>query len=594
MMSETAVAPSRIAIALLTDLPLNEPVDLSVSDVQLVAIHTNDGVRLYEGRCLHQGTLLGEGTVEGNELVCRAHGWRYDVATGARIGHPRICLQPFTATIQDGQVWVDHDQLAAWRRSAVATPTAATTRKMRAVTDLPGPAGVPLLGNLLQIDVSTYHQQLERWSADYGPIYRYQLAGRQYIAVSDPDLIAEALHERPDRYRRFSAIESVFKEMGVHGVFSAEKEEWRRYRKLAMEALSNRHLRQFFPTLHKVLGRLKTRWERSAAQAEAVDVQKDLMRFTVDVTTTLAFGIDMNTVEDEGRALQRHLEKLFPMLARRVIFPFAYWRYFKLAPDRELDKALAELDRIVSDLVAKARQRMVEQPELFLHPTNFLEAMLAVQEQDEERFTDTEIVGNVYTMLAAGEDTTANTLAWMLHLLCQNPDSISKARAEIDAVLGSDTLVNDVGDVDKLVYVDAVSRETMRLRPVAPIIAVLETNEATSLGDLSLPQGIYVTLLGRPGTRRADHFADPLAFRPERWLEDSTLSPHDGDVSMPFGSGPRLCPGRNLALLEIKAALAMILRNFDIVHASDPAQVDEVFAFSMVPTNLRIRFTPRA
>jgi cytochrome P450/nitrite reductase/ring-hydroxylating ferredoxin subunit len=596
-MSQTVVASPLVAVAALSELPPGEPHGLTVDDVHLVALRVEEQVRLYEGRCAHQGTLLSEGSLEGNHLVCRAHGWRYDVATGAAVDHPPACLQSFSATVMDGQVWVSRDELAEWRQRSVTpvsgTATAGTPRTLRRLADLPGPKRLPLLGNLHQVQVATIHQQLEQWCAEYGPLFRYQLGPRTFLAVGDPELIADALRERPGQYRRFSVVEPLFKEIGVHGVFSAEKEEWRRYRKLAMEALSNRHLRQFFPTLHMVLGRLKGRWDKTAAKGQALDIQKEFMRYTVDVTTTLAFGIDMNTVEDEGRALQRHMEKIFPMIARRLIFPFAYWRYFKLGPDRELDHALIELDRIVSDLVAQARRRMADRPELFQRPSNFLEAMLAVQAQDEEHFTDAEIVGNVYTMLGAGEDTTANTLAWMLHLLCQHPEVVAKLRAEIDGVLGDCPLLVDFRDAEALVYVDAVTQETMRLRPVAPIISILETNEEVVLGDVRLDRGTPVTLIARAATLDAQHFADPQVFRPERWLEDAPLSPHHANVAMPFGSGPRMCPGRSLALLEIKAALAMIVRNFDMQHASGVEQVTEQFAFTMMPRNLLIRFKRR-
>ena len=589
-MPQVVVAPSLVAVAPLADLPPGQPHGLTVDDVQLVAIHMDGQVRLYEGRCAHQGTLLGEGSVEGNELVCRAHGWRYDVATGVRTGHPAICLQPFTATVQDGQVWVDRDAIAAWRRRSAAPAAAATPAKLRTLADLPGPKRLPVLGNLHQIDVPTLHQLQERWCAEYGPIFRFDIGPRVFVGIGDPELVQQVLRERPDIFRRVDLVEPVFKEMNLHGVFSAESEEWRRYRKLATEALSNRHLRQFFPTMHMVLGRLQQRWNKSAGQP--VDVQKDLMRFTVDVTTNLAFGIDLNTVEDADNAVQRHLEKVFPMLARRLNFPFPYWRYFQLGPDRELDKALKALKTIMVDLVTKTRQRMADNPELFQHPTNFLEAMLVVQAQGEDTFADEEILGNVATLLGAGEAPPANSIAWMLDLLCRHPHVLAKLRAEVDAVLGDAAQLSDFKLAEKLVYLEAVTHETMRIKSVAPL-NYLQPTEDVVLGDVLVPKGTAISTVMRSLSLSAEHFADPLAFRPERWLDAAPLSPHHPNVSMPFGSGPRLCPGRSLALLEIKAAMAMIVRNFDIAHAGHPDQVTEVFAFTMMPKNLLIRFSPR-
>ena len=97
-----------------------------------------------------------------------------------------------------------------------------------------------------------------------------------------------------------------------------------------MYALNTEHLRAFFPRLEEVAARLQRRWERAAATGERVDVQRDLMRFTVDVTSGIALGTDLNTLEQEGDVIQRHLDKVFPALARRVFAPFPYWRWFKL------------------------------------------------------------------------------------------------------------------------------------------------------------------------------------------------------------------------------------------------------------------------
>jgi cytochrome P450 len=125
--------------------------------------------------------------------------------------------------------------------------------------------------------------------------------------------------------------------MGITGVFSAEGDDWKRQRRLTAHALDASHLRQFFPTLIKVTERLKNRWNIAADKHTAVDVPQDLMRYTVDVTTNLAFGYDMNTLENEGDVIQGHLEKNFPMINRRINAPFPYWRYFRLHADRSLE-----------------------------------------------------------------------------------------------------------------------------------------------------------------------------------------------------------------------------------------------------------------
>src|SRR4030095_13057918 len=163
----------------------------------------------------------------------------------------------------------------------------------------------------------------------------------------------------------------------------AEGEDWKRQRRLTAHALDAAHLRQFFPTLMKVTERLRKRWESEADKGSAVDVQQDLMRYTVDVTTNLAFGYDMNTLEKEGDVIQEHLEKIFPMINRRSNPGVAYWRYFKLPTDRELDKSLVAIRETITGFVTRGRERLAQNPDLAIRPTNLLEAMLGAHDEGD-------------------------------------------------------------------------------------------------------------------------------------------------------------------------------------------------------------------
>ena len=308
---------------------------------------------------------------------------------------------------------------------------------LRSIADLPGPRGLPLLGNLLQVETARFHTTLSQWADAFGPMYRFRIATREALVISDSELINIVLRDRPEGYRRRKSLQAVMLELGVDGVFNAEGPDWRRQRKLAMHAMNTGHLREFFGRLEQVTARLQHRWERAAATGERVDAQRDLMRFTVDVTSGLAFGTDLNTLEQEGDVLQNHLERIFPALARRLLAPFPYWRWLKLPADRALDRAMAEVHKLVNGLIADARARVRARKEGETAPANFLDAMVAAQSDDMGAFTDDEIVGNTLTMLLGGEDTTANTLAWMMHLMAIHPHVQAEMQAEADRVLGT-------------------------------------------------------------------------------------------------------------------------------------------------------------
>ena len=576
----------------LADLADDVPLAVRADGVELVVVRHGAQVSVFQGECPHQGTLLGGGAVEGGALVCPGHGWRFDRETGRREGDPAVCLTSFAARVEGDVVAVDAGEVRAWReRRRASTVRAATTdvAGARPLRSLPGPRGLPLVGSLLELDLPRLHAVFEGWADEYGPLYTFRLGRRPVLVVSDPALVHEVLRRRPETYRRLGTIAPVLAEMGADGVFSAEGERWRRQRSVAMHTLDTRHLRTFWPALVETTERLRARWARAAAEGRPVDVPLDLRRYTVDVTTRLAFGYDTHAVERDDDPLLGQLEHVFPTLTRRITAPFPYWHFVRLPADRAFDAALAGIRAAASGFIAESRARLARDPALAARPTNFLEAMLTARAPDGgAAFTEEEIVANALTMLVAGEDTTANTLAWMMHVMAERPDVQRAMRAEADAVLGDSGVLARYGDQDRLPYLDAVTQETMRLKPVAPML-FFEANHATALGGVALEPGGAVFLLARQCALRESAFRAAREFRPERWLRPEAHAPHTPAALVPFGAGPRFCPGRNLALLEIAAVATMVARHFSVEPLHDGPPVGERFAFTMMPTNLRMR-----
>jgi cytochrome P450 len=198
-------------------------------------------------------------------------------------------------------------------------------------------------------------------------------------------------------------------------------------------------------------------------------------------------------------------------------------------------------------------------------------------------------------MLVAGEDTTAHTMAWMLHFMTDVPAVQHTMQQEADAVLGAARMLPDVQAQDQLRYLDAVAHETMRLKSVAPLLFV-EPLQAVELGGIHLPAGTAVLLLTRHAGLQEHAFTAAGQFQPARWLTAPMESRrgHAPHVLMPFGGGPRVCPGRTLAFLEIHTAMAMLCRNFTFTKPVDAPPVREHFAFTMMPTPLKLQVRPRA
>jgi cytochrome P450 len=467
---------------------------------------------------------------------------------------------------------------------------------LRQISDLPGPRQWPLLGNSLQIRRSVIHQNVEQWARMYGPLFRMRLGRREQLVIADHELMAAVMRDRPDGFERSPLSRAVGAEMGLpQGVFNAEGEDWLRQRRMVMASFAPGHVRAYFPALVKVALRLRSRWQKAARADAAINLQADLMRFTVDAIAGLAFGKEINTLESGEDVIQRHLDKVLPAIFRRAFSFFPYWRYVKLRADRELEHSVAVIQTTIHEFVAQARQRLRENPQLRAQPRNLLEAMVLAADQPDSGLGDQQVVGNVLTMLLAGEDTTANTLAWMIDLLQRNPQALRRLCDEVRALAG-DPSAYTLEAMDQLVYLDACASETMRLKPVAPFI-VLHALRDSTVGDVAVPKGTMVWGVLRHDSVGEQHFPDPLAFKPERWLPDAPtpLTSAAKRSAMPFGSGPRMCPGRYLALLEMKLAMATLLSSFDIdaVDTPDGLPAHERMAFTMNPVGLRMRLRAR-
>ena len=472
----------------------------------------------------------------------------------------------------------------------------AASKPLRQIDQLPGPKGWPVLGSLPSIRPPEFHLQLAQWAEQYGRYFQLRMGPNRLLVTADHAAVAAVLRDRPDGFRRTQRLEAVGIEMGLKGgLFGAHGDDWKRQRRMVMAAFDPGHVKAYYPALVKCADRLQGRWQKAAAADTVIDLQADLMRFTVDAIAGLAFGTDVNTLESDHDVIQNHLDKIFPKLYSRIIAAFPYWRYFKAKSDRELERALTMVNTAIDGFIQQARDRLAQDPSRRTVPQNLLEGMLVAADEPGSGITDDQVAGNVLTMLLAGEDTTANTLAWCIWLLQTHPEALARAQAEVRGVMAGGGPVT-LEHLAKLDYVEACTHETMRLKPVAPQMP-LQALHDTVVGDVAVPKGGVVINLMRFDSIDDQFLPDAKAFKPERWLGEAGLSATSAKrLSMPFGAGPRICPGRYLALQEMKMVLLTLLNNFDLVSVATASggEPAERLQFAMAPVGLRMRLKKRA
>jgi cytochrome P450 len=423
-----------------------------------------------------------------------------------------------------------------------------------------------------------------------GDIFKINFIGKEFIVSAKPELNTEILKLRPEKFRRFSKINEILTEMGIVGVFNAEGETWKKQRKPSSEALNLKKVKGYYPTIQNTTEKLIHNLTSYSNNNTVVDIQKELSRYAIDITTAIAFGHELNTLSNKGNDFQKHLELIFPMINERITAPIPLWRFYKQKKDKALTNSLKAIEKIIYNFIQEAKKRLLTYPELKDSPSNFLEALL-VEQEEENKFSEQEIYGNVFSILLAGEDTTSNSISWALYYLSQHPEIVLKVRQEAITVYNNRNTPKDTKELNKLKYANAVAQEAIRLKPVSPNL-YMQANENITLHNLYIPKDTSIMLQNKVSQTSNKYFSNPNDFMPERWIKSDCpmQEKHSPEIIKAFGGGPRFCPGMNLAMYEMTIAISSICKLFNFNLAVKPNEVKEQFAFTMFPENLLLQF----
>lgn len=457
--------------------------------------------------------------------------------------------------------------------------------------DLPGPKGIPFFGSVFDMNLPDMHNQFQEMADEYGSVYKIKLGPAKVAVITNPEIIQFMLQERPDGFIRMKKVDRILRAEGVHGVFNAEGDEWKLHRRMVAKGLDVKHQKAFFDKMLISVDRLYAKWKNAADLGSEIDIQQDFLRFTVDITTTLAFGFEMNTIEEKGGVVQDHMEKVLPMILKRVNDPIQWHKLIRRKADREFDKAVDSINVMIDQWITDGRKRLEDHPELRENPSNFLEAIL-LEAEHEEDFGDEQVKGNLMTILLAGEDTTGHSLAWTIFLLTRNTSYQAKLQTEIDEILGDSKCITEYESTQGFKFLESIAYETMRLKPVAPIL-LFEPLYDMEIEGYQFNKGTRMLVQSRHAAIQDENFTDGMSFYPERWMKESKCPMHSMDAYIPFGGGPRFCPGKNLALLEMKLVLSMLFKNFDVEMVTPHENIKEILAFTMMASDFKVRLKHR-
>ena len=372
---------------------------------------------------------------------------------------------------------------------------------------------------------------LERCRARYGDMFTLRIGvSERWVVLADPDAIKQVFTGDPALLHAGEGNAVLGPILGRNSVLLLDDEPHLRQRKLLLPPLHGERMQRFGALMTEIAEREAATWPAGTT----MPLHPRMQAITLEIILRAVFGIREADRLDELRA---QLIRLLEITGK----PLAGLTVAVLGPERVTELGIFRRQlKPVDDLLYDEIRRRREDPDLASRD-DILSMLVQARHADGSAMADEELRDELMTLLVAGHETTATALSWALERLLRHPEMLDRLAEEVAA--GGEE------------YLDAVVKETLRLRPVLPVV-VRMLKADMEIGGRLLPEGVAVAPCIHLVHRDPDVYPEPARFRPERFLE----RPAGTYTWIPFGGGIRRCLGASFALYEMKAVLTAVVR----------------------------------
>ena len=408
-------------------------------------------------------------------------------------------------------------------------------------------------------------RMLRTCHARYGDTFRLQIAYEgTWVFVSDPQEVKKVFTSDPKLLHAGEANRILLPVVGRHSLLLLDEDAHMEHRKLLLPPFHGPRMKRYGELMSEIAAEEIERWPMGTPYK----LRPRMQAITLEIILRAVFGVR------DGERLERlrfQLRRLLDMVTdpKRAIFLIA------LGPERIRDfgpfkRDIARVDSLIYEEIAERRgaDDLGEREDI-------LSLMLQARHEDGTPMSDTEVRDELVTLLVAGHETTATSLAWAVERLVRHPDKLERLTAE-------------VAD-GREEYLTAVIQETLRLRPVISLVN-RTLKEPMEFGGYELPAGVKVAPCIYLVHRRPDVYPEPDRFLPERFLDQAP-----GTYTwIPFGGGVRRCLGASFAEFEMKQVLAAIVTKLDVNATAPDAERVSRRAITLTPSRgARVVASPR-
>jgi cytochrome P450 len=391
-----------------------------------------------------------------------------------------------------------------------------------------GPRVPPLVMTVVWVLAPTW--VLDRCVRRYGEAFTLTLgpSGRKLVMLADPEAVKTVFTASPDVAPSAAGATPIAPVMGPSSVITLTGPEHMRQRKLLLPPFHGERMREYEDVIVQATQRSMAEWPLG----RPMKLSTRTRAITLEVILRAVFGVE---AERMG-VLRDAIGNLLTPRQTPALLLGALRRPVEARPVGSLGRALDHLDEVIYAEIARRRAQ-----EDLGERTDILSLLMLACDEDGQAMTDPELRDELVTLLLAGHETTATSVAWAVERLVRHPDKLRRLVAEIDA-----------GEGDE--YMQAVISETLRVRPVVPMVVRI-LQEPLNVGGRELPRGTRVVPSVYLTNRNPRVYESPSEFMPERFLAKApeTFS------WIPFGGGIRRCIGASFATLEMKLILQTAL-----------------------------------
>lgn len=429
----------------------------------------------------------------------------------------------------------------------------------------PATAGWPLIGVLPAL-ISKQIDFLPAAQQRYGDIYTLDLGMTKAIVLNHPDHAQHVFRDHVRNYAKGGKFWEIIRELLGNGLVVSEGAFWLRQRRMLQPQFHRQRLAALTNLMSEAITEALQSWPTDGKQP--LELGKAFANMTMRIITRTMFGggLEQSEIDQVSAALNYAVNYTMPAMLTRNL---PKWLF--AAREHRFQEAVAQIDAVVYKVIERSRQAIAAGG----YADNLLSMMLTlVDEESGEGMTDQQMRDEALTIFLAGYETTSVALTWALPLLLHHPDCLQKLQNEIDTVLGGQPVTFE--KIGQLSYTRMVLHEVLRLRPPAswlPRTAVADDE----IAGYHIPAGSMVVLPIYMYHHHPAFWEQPTVFDPERFSPERSAGRH-AFAWMPFGAGPRLCIGRDFAMLEGQMILATVLQQFTLTSVNQGVPLPQLAA----------------